>query len=193
VVLPAEPQKGVGLTRQNLTIYIVRATMYQETVALIFWMATMKPEGGELMKVEVQLDEKCAETTVTIVAKEMTDEVNALLHQLSNQYPNVITGFRDGNAVILDIKKIVRAFAAKQKVYVVAEDGQYTVRLRLYQLEERLSREFVRISNAEIINLQKVRDFDLSFAGSICVRFINGDTAFASRRYVSKIKNLLGL
>jgi DNA-binding LytR/AlgR family response regulator len=167
--------------------------MYQETVVFIFMATTIKLEGGDSMKVEVQLDEKCDEITVVIVAKEMTDEVSGLLRQLSNQYPNVITGFRDGSAVILDIKKIIRIYAAQQKVYVVAEDGEYTIRLRLYQLEERLSPEFVRTSNAEIINLQKVRDFDLSFAGNICVRFLNGDTTYVSRRYVKKIKNILGI
>lgn len=145
------------------------------------------------MKVDIRLDEKCEETTVAIVAKEMTDEVNELLNRLSNQYPNVITGFRDGNAVIIDIKKIIRIYAANKKVYVISEDGEYTVRLRLHQLEERLPHEFVRTSNSEIINFQKVKDLDLSFAGSICVRFLNGNTTYVSRRYVTKIKNILGM
>ena len=146
------------------------------------------------MKVEVQLDEKCEETTVTIVAKGMTDEVNELFNRLSCQCPNVITGFREDSAAIVEADRILRVYASNQKVFIVTDDGEYTARLRLYQFEERLSgNEFVRISNSEIINLKKVRDFDLSFAGSICVRFLNGDTTFVSRRYVAKIKNILGM
>ena len=52
---------------------------------------------------------------------------------------------------------------------------------------------FVRISNSEIINLKKVSGFDLSFVGTICVSLSNGTVTYASRRYVSKIKDLLGM
>lgn len=66
--------------------------------------------------------------------------------------------------------------------------------MRLYEAEQRLdSRMFVRISNGEIINLKKVGGFDLSFAGTICVSLSNGTVTYVSRRYVSKIKQLLGL
>ena len=52
---------------------------------------------------------------------------------------------------------------------------------------------FVRISNSEIINLKKVRSFDLSFAGTICVELQGGATAYVSRRCVSKLKKMLGM
>ena len=56
-----------------------------------------------------------------------------------------------------------------------------------------LDHAFVRISNSEIINLKKVKSFDLSFAGTICVTLSNGQTTYVSRRYVSKIKQVLGM
>ena len=65
--------------------------------------------------------------------------------------------------------------------------------MRLYEIEEKLcSGNFVRISNSEIINLKKVKNFDLSFTGTILVRLSDGSTSYVSRRYVSKIKKILG-
>lgn len=146
------------------------------------------------MKVEIKLDGQCEETTVVITAREMCDEVNELVKLLSNQNAHHIVGFREGAAVVLGVEKIVRIYAANQKVFIVTEDGEYTSRLRLYEFEERLPHNgFVRTSNSEIINLQKVRDFDLSFAGSICVVFLDGSTTYVSRRYVAKIKTILGM
>ena len=48
-------------------------------------------------------------------------------------------------------------------------------------------------SENEIINLKKVRGFDLSFTGTICVSLSNGTVTYVSRRYVAKIKQLLGI
>ena len=64
----------------------------------------------------------------------------------------------------------------------------------LYEAEERFrGSSFVRISNSEMINLKTVRSFDLSLAGTICVSLKNGETAYVSRRYVSRIKEALGM
>jgi DNA-binding LytR/AlgR family response regulator len=68
------------------------------------------------------------------------------------------------------------------------------LRLRLYEIEERLdNNNFVRISNSDIINLKKVKGFDLSLAGTICVILSNGTVTYVSRRFVARIKQLLGI
>ena len=75
------------------------------------------------------------------------------------------------------------------KVYVSTAEGEYTVRLRLYELENRLDRSrFVRISHSEMINLGKARGFDLSLAGTIRVTLEDGTACWVSRRYVSRIR-----
>ncbi len=53
--------------------------------------------------------------------------------------------------------------------------------------------QFVRISNSEIVNLKKVKNFDLSITGTICVELANDTKTYVSRRYVSKIKKVLGI
>ena len=74
------------------------------------------------------------------------------------------------------------------------EEGEYVLRLRLYEVEQRLNpHQFVRISNSEIINLKKIDYFDLSFTGTICVKLRGGTVTYISRRYVSKVKTILGI
>ena len=150
--------------------------------------------GGETVQVEIKIDASCAETKVIIIADAMTDEISELAKKITENTPTVLAGFRNDDVSLLDLKEIIRFYAANQKVFAVTKDGEYAVRLRLYELIERLSpSEFVRISNSEIINLKEVAGFDLSFSGTICVNFRDGSTSFVSRRYVAKIKQILGI
>ena len=146
------------------------------------------------MKIEVKVDAACAETTVVITTGKVTDEIQQLVRRLSQDAPQVIVGFLEDEAVILTQEEILRVFAEGGKVFAETKSARFALRLRLYELEERLdAKRFVRISNAEIINLGMVRGFDLSFAGTICVRMKNDAVTYVSRRYVSKIKQVLGL
>ena len=146
------------------------------------------------MKIEIKIDEDCTETKIVVVTSKVTEEVNEIVKRLSSKQPQMIVGFKDEQATMLEPNQIYRVYASEGKVYAEAENGTHLLRLRLYEAEQRLAKcSFVRISNGEIINLKKVKGFDLSFAGTICVSLSNGTVTYVSRRYVAKIKQLLGL
>lgn len=124
----------------------------------------------------------------------MTDEITALMQRLSEETPQGIVGFDGDTVLILEPSDLVRIYAAVGKVFAVTDKKEYVLRLRLYEIEERLNgKGFVRISNSEIINIKKAKKFDLSTVGTICVSLSNGDVSFVSRRYVTKIKKTLGI
>ncbi|MEA4870368.1 MAG: LytTR family DNA-binding domain-containing protein [Christensenella sp.] len=146
------------------------------------------------MKIEVKVDAACREPMVVVYTDKVTDEVQTIVRKLSQDTPEVVVGFRDEEAVLLSEGDIQRMYAEGGKVFAETPDGRFSLRLRLYELEERLdAKKFVRISNAEIVNLSWIRGFDLSFAGTICVRMKSGKVTYVSRRYVGKIKQVLGL
>lgn len=146
------------------------------------------------MQIEIKIDDSCMEPKVIILTAFMTEEVNKIVQKLSGNSPQILSGSRDEKIEVLEPSELVRIYAANSKVFAVTDKGEYTLRLRLYEVEERLNpNQFVRISNSEIINLKKVRNFDLSFNGTICVELANGTSTFASRRYVARIKKILGI
>ncbi|MCI8306574.1 MAG: LytTR family transcriptional regulator [Lachnospiraceae bacterium] len=146
------------------------------------------------MQVEIKIDKSYPEPHIIIMTGEMTDEVNDIVKKLSEDVPKIISGIKNGKVEVLEQADLIRIYANNGKVFAVTERGEYTLRLRLYELEARLgSRSFVRISNSEIINLKKADSFDLGFTGTICVKMSNGDVTYVSRRFVSKIKKILGV
>ena len=146
------------------------------------------------MQVEVKIDSAYAEPKVIVLTSAMTEEVNRLVKKLSEDLPKMLAGIRNDRCELLEQTEIIRIYAASGKVYAVTAKGEYVLRRRLYELEEQLAgSSFVRISNSEMINLKKVEHFDLSFTGTIYVKLSNQTSAYVSRRYVSKIKTVLGI
>ena len=142
------------------------------------------------MQIEIKIDEKCKEPKIIVMTDKMTDEVNAIIKRLSDEQPQVIAGFREDVVEVLEPSEIYRVFAGSGKVFAETNHGEYALRLRLYEAEQRLdSKTFVRISNSDIINLKKVK----SFVGTICITLSNGTVTYVSRRSVAKIKQLLGM
>lgn len=146
------------------------------------------------MQVNIKIDSDYAEPLAVIHTAAITDEVNAAVKKLSDTSSDIITGFSEDNAEILNPDDIYRIYAEQQKVLAVTDKGVFQIRMRLYQLEEKLAgKKFVRISHSEIVNLKKTEKFDLSIAGTIHVKLKNGESTYVSRRYVARIKELLGI
>lgn len=146
------------------------------------------------MQLEVKIDKSYPEPKIVILTASITEDVNIILNKLSDNTPQIISGCKDNKLEVIEQIDLIRIFASAGKVFAVTSQGEYTLRYRLYEIEQRLNPyQFVRISNSEIINLKKVKNFDLSFTGTIRVKLSNGTTTYVSRRYVSKIKKILGV
>lgn len=146
------------------------------------------------MQLEIKIDSSYIEPKVIILTASMTEDVNMILNKLSEQAPQIISGSKDNKIEVIEQADLIRIYASAGKVFAVTHKGEYVLRLRLYEIEERLpSHQFVRISNSEIINLKNVNNFDMSFTGTICVKLANDTVTYVSRRYVSKLKKILGI
>ena len=146
------------------------------------------------MKINVQLDDNQQEIEILIKTAVINDDVNTIIEKLKDEKPKIIVGFIDDTAKILNESSIIRVYSANKKIYAITEKFEYNLKIPLYEVIERVNQNhFVRISNTEIINLKQVVEFDLSFTGTICIKLSNGTTSYVSRRYVTNIKQTLGI
>lgn len=146
------------------------------------------------MQVEVRLDPTYTDPKVILLTDKMTKELEELVKKLTDTPLRMLAGFRNGVLEVLPPEEVIRFFSEKQRIYAQTAQGIYSLRARLYELEEMLDTAyFIRISHSEIINLRKVLRMDLSLAGTILVTLESDIETYASRRYVPKIKKALGL
>lgn len=147
------------------------------------------------MKVEVKIVPQRTEPVLVLEAPALTPQVEALAARLREREVGPLVGMREDRTVLLDRDRVLRFFAADKSVYAQTAEGEYKLRERLYTLEENLDpRRFVRISNAEIVNLDQVTALDLSLGGTIKMTLAGGKAVcWVSRRNVKNIKRALGL
>lgn len=146
------------------------------------------------MKWEVQFHSELSEIQITIQAPGPSEKLSALLDSLTFAERGILTGFTKTEAVILKPERILRFYGEDKEVRAQTIDGIYTVHQRLYELERLLTgRRFVRVSHSEIVNLNCVTALNLRLTGTIQMTLTGGVVTYVSRRYVKKIKEVLGI
>ena len=144
------------------------------------------------MDVEIIVDAAYKTPKLVVYTKEVTKEISDLVSKLSNEPLKLLLGFYNGQIFIINPGDVISIYTENQKIFARCTNGIYQLKNRLYELEENPpSSVFVRVSNSEIVNFSKVSSLDMSLAGTITLKFINGERTFVSRRYVERIKNYL--
>jgi len=150
--------------------------------------------GGADLNVEIKIDATYKTPKLVVYTNEVTKEISDLVSKLSNDTLRLILGFNNGEIFIINPDDVISIYTENQKLLARCAKGVYLLKNRLYELEENPpNSSFVRISNSEIVNFNKVSSLDMSIAGTISLKFINGEKTFVSRRYVEKIKIFLGI
>lgn len=141
------------------------------------------------MKISLKINEKYAVPEIHICGQENTAELRKLYHTVKEAVEENLVAYQEKEAVSIRCNDVIRVFSANKAVYLETADGQFKLRERLYEMEEKLDKtRFVRISNSEIVNLRKIKRMDTSMTGTIKM-YLQGDIeTYVSRRCVSKIK-----
>lgn len=144
------------------------------------------------MEVEIRIDPQRQDPKLVIYASQDTPELRKLVQQLSGLSLGPLEVWEEDRSFLLQQGEFLRFYTESKGVCAQTTSKIYTVRLRLYELEEHLDQtRFVRISNSEIVNLDEITAIDLSLAGTIRMTLTNGTVCYVSRRYVKRIKEVL--
>ena len=146
------------------------------------------------MNIELKVDEKYIEDKIIIQASKISEDITKafeLLKQINEEKFTV--SLEDETFFVID-KDIESVYSTDKKVYVKTENNTYQSKQRLYEFEALLpKKDFIRISNSEIINLNKVQSINTKILGSIEIKFYSGYVTYSSRRYISQIKEALNI
>lgn len=144
------------------------------------------------MKLELNIDEKVKETLVVVSANKIDKEVQNLINYIeySSEY---LIGIVEDKASIIDIGEIIRVYIEDRKTFVVTLKDTYVVKKKLYEVENMVTRNFIKISQSEIANIKFIKNLDFSNIGTIVIKYKNSDISYVSRRMIKEFKLKLGI
>ena len=143
------------------------------------------------MKLQIVIDPNRDEEII-IYAHEKTPFICEIEELVKNNSVDLI-GYTENETVKLNLSDIYCFFTEDNKVYALTENEKYRLKSRLYQIEENLNDNFVKINQSCIANIKKIDKFKATVGGSLMVIFKNGYVDFVSRRNLKNVKERLGL
>ncbi|HHV05354.1 MAG TPA: LytTR family transcriptional regulator [Anaerolineaceae bacterium] len=145
------------------------------------------------MRIEIDVDDKYANTEVIIRTPKITQEIEKMIALM--RMINMQIGVRHNDETyLLDIEKILYIDTVDRKILVYTEDEIYESDLKLYEIEmELVERDFLRVSKQTIVNLRKVKSLRAEFDRKIRLTLQNGEQIIVSRMYSDELRRKLGL
>ncbi len=146
------------------------------------------------MKFRVIIDKTKEEELVATVHRRsaLLAEIASLV--LREERMDAPAAYQEDEIRLLDLADVECVTADGGRVWAVSEDGKrYLLKKRLYEIEESLPPEFIRINKSSIANRKRIRRFTTSISGAVDVEFKSGFKEYVSRRCFADLKRRYGL
>ncbi len=143
------------------------------------------------MKCKIIIDTEREEEIIVYARK--SSALTEAIERLAREEEAAWIGYGEESIVPLDPKDVFCFSVEGNKVYAYLEKERLWMKCRLYQLEERLPVEFIKINQSCLANCKKIARFDVSISGALRVVFSNGHSDYVSRRQLKLVKERFGI
>lgn len=146
------------------------------------------------MKVNLFVSRDIEEPYADIHTNELTDNITKAMSILESDESSEMLAVKKGSDIaLLEFGDVFMLRVEDKQVKVYTENREYMIKKPLYQVEESLTSDFVRISKTTIVNLKKIERVAPSLKGMMFIQLKNGLKDNISRKYLPDFKNALDL
>ena len=139
-----------------------------------------------MMKVVIEVDEGLAEECIVIKCQQLDDRVVKLQSLLSEQLNSDIELLlrKNEKEYYIPAEQILFFETENKQVFAHTKTDMYETDCKLYELEEMLTKDFMRISKSAIVNLKHIFSISKNITSSSVIEFNNSHKkVYVSRNY----------
>lgn len=145
------------------------------------------------MRVEVQINPTLEEPCAILHLSKLTSSIQTAIEILEKEGSNTIISAQAEDKIFIippDSIEIIRTEGGELALYNT--DGKrFIVNRPLYELEQLLGNDFIRISKSALVHFFSIHHFQASFNGTMEVVMNNGIEDIITRSYKPKFKQRL--
>ena len=104
-----------------------------------------------------------------------------------------LIGYLNNDIIEINTEDVFCFFIEDKKLYASLKNGDALIKKRLYEIEEILSEDFVKINQSTLANMKLIDRFSVSIGATLTVHFKNGRKDYVSRRQMKHVKERLGI
>lgn len=142
------------------------------------------------MRWKLDLNEKYKETTITIHASEISEEISTLT-KFIDQMTKTLSVKKDDEQITLDLFKVIYIENIERLTFIYTEKNMYEIDRPLYDLEEELATlDFMRINKQTLINPRYIQSVKALFNSRYELSMTSDEKLIVTRHYRKKFKAL---
>ena len=146
------------------------------------------------MKIKIEIDDGLTEEEIVIRCKSLNEDVISIQKRITDAVNSrmQLEVNRGEKSYYITIDEIIFFETAESSVIVHTANQMYETKHRLYELEDLLPGNFVRIAKSSILNAGKVRAIHKNITGASEVEFVGSNKkVFVSRNYLKLLMTKL--
>lgn len=144
------------------------------------------------MKIRIELDEGLEELEVIIRSNRLGPELEQIQQAFSQLSQKRLTFYKGSSEFFLKLEDLLFFETDGSKILAHTRDDVYEIKMKLYELEDRLPAYFCRVSKSTIANVKAIYSLDKSFSGTSRIAFYRTHKeVHVSRHYYHLLKEKL--
>ena len=146
------------------------------------------------MKVKIEIDEQLTQEEVIIKCPVLNERVNRIYQEvieLEKREQNLVL-YKENTEFYIPLQKVLFFETDSSCISAHTANDMYQIRIRLYELEEILPGNFMRVSKSTILNTRYVYSITKNLTASSVVQLLSTHKqVFVSRNYYKALKSRL--
>ncbi|AKP67451.1 hypothetical protein ABM34_07845 [Companilactobacillus ginsenosidimutans] len=150
-------------------------------------------KGLLVVKIRIDISPQYSEKEIVIRSSEKDDEFNDILNKIKDieSQLGTINGYSEGSVYSIALSDVLFFETNDRNIYAHTTDNSYLVHHRLYELEDNLPNNFLRISKSSILNVDEILSLSTSVTGNLVQFRDSYKSVYVSRRFLKELKNRL--
>jgi len=185
---------GTVTNYRKITSYLKKLTTYFNSVYKENPKYIINIVESEDMKIRIEVDDGIKEDEVIIKCSQLNDDILDIQKLLNDIFlqKKQLTFYKDDTEYYISLSEILFFETEQTTVSGHTANNVYQVKYKLYELEEILPKDFMRISKSTILNINYVYSITRNLTSSSIVEFQQTHKkVYVSRHYYKPLKNKL--